>query len=102
MKAVILPKAIYVQCNIKQNLNVILHRPWEDNFQFQIKTERKEERNKKAKTISNNKRIAGGINSLDLKLYYRVRVIRTPWYSHKSSQVDLIIELKTKTKVCTN
>ena len=47
-----------------------------------------------AKTILNNKRTSGGITVPDLKLYYRVIVIKTnkqtnkTWYWYSDSQVD--------------
>jgi hypothetical protein len=41
-----------------------------------------------AKTILNNKRTSGGITMPDLKLYYRVIVIKTSCYWYSDRQVD--------------
>jgi hypothetical protein len=43
---------------------------------------------KRAITILNNRRTSGGITTLDLKLYYREKVIRTAWYWYRDRQVD--------------
>jgi hypothetical protein len=43
---------------------------------------------RRAETLVNNKRISGGIIMPDLKLYYRVIVIKTAWYWYSSRQVD--------------
>jgi hypothetical protein len=40
------------------------------------------------KTILNNKRIAGGINIPDLKLYYRPVVIKIAWCWYSDRCVD--------------
>jgi hypothetical protein len=41
-----------------------------------------------AKSISNNKRISRGFTISDLKLYYRVIVIKTTWYWYRDKQED--------------
>jgi hypothetical protein len=79
VKMPILPKAIY-------RFNAI---PIKIPTQFFIKLERaicKFIWNNK--TILNNKRTSGEITMPDLKLYYRVIVIKTAWYLYSDRQVD--------------
>lgn len=41
-----------------------------------------------AKSIMNNEKTIRDITILDFKLYYRVRLIKTAWYWHKTKHVD--------------
>jgi hypothetical protein len=41
-----------------------------------------------AKTLLNNKRTSDGITMPDLKLHYRVIVVKTAWYWYRDRQVD--------------
>ena len=82
VKMAILPKAIY-RFNVIPiicRFNVI---PIKIPTQFVNELERAIWNNKKpriAKTILNNKRTSGRITMPDIKMYYRVIVIRTAWY----------------------
>jgi hypothetical protein len=84
VKMAILPKAIY-------KLNAT---PIKISAQFFTKLERaickfiwNNSKTRIAKTNLNNKITSGGINILDLKLYYRAIVIKTTWYWNSDRQV---------------
>jgi hypothetical protein len=81
--AIFLKSNLQIQCNPHQNSKSILHR---------IRAICKFISNNKipsiTKTILNNKRMSKGITICDLKLYYRVIVIKTVWYWYRDKQED--------------
>ena len=66
---------------------------WKEQFS---NSSGKANKNRIAKTIPTNERMAGGITISDLKLYYRAIEIKTTWYPHRDETLINGIELKTQ------
>jgi hypothetical protein len=88
----ILPKAIYrfgaIPIKFQQNSS----QTWKEQFSISYKiTKQNKNKNKNpkiVKTILNTKRTSGGTMISDIKLYYRVIVIKTTWYWYRDRCVD--------------
>ena len=74
---------LQIQCNPYQITNGIFHRTRKKISQFIWKHKRP----RIAKVVL-RKNGAGGINLLDLRLYYKATVIKTVWYWHKNRNID--------------
>ena len=85
VKMVILPKAIY---KFNAMPSKILHRSWKNNTQLHMEKETNKPKARIAKTILYNKESSGGITISDLKIYYKVIVLKIAYYCHKSRQED--------------
>jgi hypothetical protein len=76
---------LQIQCNSHQNLNSI-HQLELERAMCEFISNNKKPRIEK--TLLNDKRISDVITMPDLKLYYRVIVIKPAWYWYSNRKVD--------------
>ena len=75
---------LQIQCSPYQITNGIFHRIEQKIFTIVWKHKRQ----RITRAILRKKNRIGGIKLLDFRLYYKVTVIKTAWYWHKSRNVD--------------
>jgi len=90
VKINVLPKSVYRVNEVCQITNDIFHRTRAKNFTILWKHKRPQT----AKAISRKKSRTGGINLPPFITYYKVTVIKTVWYWHKTRNIDQWIKIE--------
>ena len=85
MKITIIPNAIYRFNVIPIKLSMaFFHRTRTKNFTIHMKTQKTPHSHR----VLRKKNGAGGINLPDLRLYFKITVMKIEWYWHKNRNID--------------